>query len=183
MTNHLFPINFSGSWFSQNEPKRCSAHIASWLYDQDSLTQKLARFYSDFQIKIRQQKTIYPTTVPFSVFFSNETSIFVREVFLHCDGLPVVFAQTEIPLSTSSQIEEKLTELGTESLGTILFENPNIKRGEIEIAQFSQNSQLVQSIEQDCSHSLWARRSLFYVNATPLLVSELFLPASGIYTA
>ena len=141
MANILPPIDFTGSWRRKNNRKQCPPHTASWLYDQDSLTQKLVRFCSNFQVKIRQQQTICPTEATLSGFFCNQPCIFVRDVFLHCDGLPVVFAQTEIPLTTSSQIHEKLTELGTESLGSILFKNPNVKRGEIEIAQFSENSQ------------------------------------------
>ena len=96
----------------------------------------------------------------------------------------MVFAQTEIPLSTLTGEQAKLAEIGVQSLGKILFQDSSMKRGKIEVAQFKEKSQLVQlcqPLKQNCTHSLWARRSLFNLHNKPLLVSELFLPASGIY--
>ena len=59
-----------------------------------------------------------------------------------------------------------------------------MSRDGFEFAEFKQPSsahQLAQTIDQPAENSLWARRSMFYLNGYPLLVSELFLPASGIY--
>ena len=184
MLNHLFPISLSASWVSQNQTEQCSEKVSSWLYDQNSLTQKLERLYQKFHVQVRQQITISSTSPSLSGYFANDANILLREVFLCCDDVPVVFAQTEIPLSTLTQEQAQLAEIGSESLGRILFQDPSMKRGAIEIAQFREKSQLdllCQPLNQSCNHSLWARRSLFYLNNKPLLVSELFLPASTLY--
>ncbi len=184
MLNHLFPISSSTSWLSEIKPEQCPEKISSWLYDHNSLTQKLEKLCEKFHVQVRQQITISSADPSLSCYFSNEAKVLVREVFLYCDDLPVVFAQTEIPLSTLTQEQAQLAEIGSQSLGKILFQDPSMKRGAIEVAQFAENPQLdllCHSLNQSCDHSLWARRSLFYLNDKPLLVSELFLPASGIY--
>lgn len=185
MLNNLFPLSSSASWLSEITAEQCSEKIRSWLYDPRSLTKKLEKSCHKFHIRVKQQLTINPAVSKLSHYFDNTDKIFVREVFLCCDDLPVVFAQTEIPLSTLTEQQTQLAEIGTQSLGKILFQDPSMRRGAIEVAQFTENSPvnaLCSSLGQCCADNLWARRSLFYVNAKPLLVSELFLPASGIYT-
>ncbi|MFT4836683.1 MAG: chorismate--pyruvate lyase, partial [Psychromonas sp.] len=75
-------------------------------------------------------------------------------------------------------------EIGTDSLGKFLFQDPSMRRDKIEVAQFPVYSavhQLCTVLNQEVDFPLWGRRSLFYVNNKALLVSEVFLPASGIY--
>ena len=79
---------------------------------------------------------------------------------------------------------DQLNDIGTEPLGNILFQDPTMRRGLIEIAHSTKKSQLTTLetlLNQKFDHSLWARRSFFYLNEKPLLVSELFLPAAAIY--
>ena len=182
MLNHLPPLSLPAYWVSQNKTEQYTAKINSWLYDNDSLTQKLETLSQKFEVHIRQQRTMNATDSALSGYFDQENSVLLREVFLHCDDLPVIFAQTEIPLSTLTQ---ELADLGSDSLGNILFKDKTMRRGPIEVAQLTEKSQLntlCESIKQNCSHPLWVRRSLFYLNNKPLLVSELFLPASDIYS-
>ncbi|MCP4323618.1 MAG: chorismate lyase, partial [Alteromonadales bacterium] len=156
---------------------------AEWLYDHNSLTKKLESQCSAFSIEIKQQVSVRPSSL-LSSYFKNEEKILVREVFLFCDEIPVVFAQTEIPYSTLTEQQTQLAEVGEKSLGKVLFQDPTMLRGQIEVTEFKNNSifhQLTDDLKQPINHSLWARRSLFYLNNKPLLVSELFLPASGIY--
>lgn len=184
MLNHLFPIGSSASWDPRNKVEQCPEKISSWLYDNNSLTEKLERLYQKFHVQLRQQITVSSTTPCLSGYFSTDSNILVREVFLYGNGVPVVFAQTEIPFSTLTEEQAMLAEVGSQSLGRILFQDPSMKRGAIEVAQFIEKSQLnplCRSLNQNCNHALWARRSLFYLNGKPLLVTELFLPASGIY--
>lgn len=185
MVKQLFPISSSTDWFSDPKTAQCPKSIASWLYDQHSLTEKLEKQCHTFHVQIKQEVTTTPGNPTLSNLFPNEQNIHAREVFLCCDSLPVVFAQTEIPLSTLNSAEAQLATVGSQSLGKILFQDPSMRRGAIEVAKFSEIPQLkalCSSLNQEYNHSLWARRSLFYLNNQPLLVSELFLPASGIYS-
>ena len=53
-----------------------------------------------------------------------------------------------------------ILKIGSRPLGEILFDNPKIERGHLEVGSF-QNS--------------WARRSTFTLGKTNLLVTEIFL--------
>jgi len=183
MPNNILPLGASTIWTSETLSSYCNGKVASWLYDHNSLTEKLEASYSHFSVKVKQQFSVKPSK-HLSALFNSEEKILVREVFLYCDHKPVVFAQTEIPYSTLTEEQEKLIEIGDQSLGKILFQDPTMLRGQIEVTEFKNGSpfhQLSAELKQPVEHSLWARRSLFYLNNKPLLVSELFLPASGIY--
>jgi len=185
MLNHLSPFSASTSWLSEIAAGQCTEKIRSWLYDPRSLTEKLEKSCHKFDVQVNQQLTLNSADPKLSHYFNNKDKIFVRDVFLCCDDIPVVFAQTEMPLSTLTGQQAQLTEIGSQSLGKLLFQDPSMYRGVIEVAKFTKNSPvkaLCSSIGQCCADDLWARRSVFYLNAKPLLVSELFLPASGIYT-
>jgi chorismate--pyruvate lyase len=180
---NILPIGALTSWISETKPPHCKQSIANWLYDHNSLTKKLESQCSHFSVEIIQQVSLTPNGL-LSKCFEHEDKILVREVFLFCDDKPVVFAQTEMPFSTLTDHQIKLAEIGEQSLGNILFQDPTMLRGQIEVTEFNKDSifhQLADDLKQSVGHSLWARRSLFYINNKPLLVSELFLPASGIY--
>ncbi len=182
--NRLLPLASAAPWITGTECLPCSSKVRSWLLDQDSLTQKLQASAQSLQVKVRQQVILTDSEDSLSSHFASEKKVLVREVFLCCDDLPVVFAQTEIPFSTLTEQQAQLADIGTRSLGSILFKDPSMRRDQIEVAQFPLHSavhQLCENLNQDSGFPLWGRRSLFYVNNKPLLVSEVFLPASGIY--
>jgi len=183
MHNNIFPFGSLTHWISETKPAHCNEKIAAWLYDHNSLTNKLQLTFNHFSVEVKQQISCTPNKF-ISQFFKNEKKILIREVFLHCDGKPVVFAQTEIPFSTLREQPVDLDNIGEQALGTILFQDPTMLRGQIEVTEFKKGSifhQLAEDLQQPVKHSLWARRSLFYLSNKPLLVTELFLPASGIY--
>ena len=70
---------------------------------------------------------------------------------------PVVNARSLIPLTEDTT---DILKIGSRPLGEILFDDPEIKRGHLELGSF-QNS--------------WARRSTFTIGKTNLLVTEIFL--------
>lgn len=184
MLNQLLPINLSTHWYSEIDINQCTEKLHSWLYDQSSLTEKLEHTCNKFHVEVKQQVTIDSQKIILSGCFPQESQLLVREVLLYCDDVAVVYAQTEIPFSTLTDKQAALESLGEQSLGRVLFQDSSMRRGAIEVCQFTNKSDLhrfTESIKQPCKHDLWARRSLFYINDKPLLVSELFLPASGVY--
>ena len=163
--------------------ENCSQKIHDWLFDSNSLTAKLEALTPDFYVEVQQQVMIAPSPL-LSGYFNNEKQIYLREVLLYSKGVPVIFAQTDIPYSTLTQDEALLAHVGDHSLGKILFNNASMRRGRIEATCFEPQSKIHQYCEQlnqPIDKPIWARRSLFYLNNKPLLVTELFLPALGIY--
>lgn len=104
---------------------------------------------------------------------------FVREVHLLCDGRPWVFARTVIPRTTLTGPRRRLTRLKTRPLGAVLFADPSMQRGPVEIARLTPCDKLFPSAIQHLAQQpgmIWGRRSLFTLGGKPLLVSEIFLP-------
>lgn len=104
----------------------------------------------------------------------------VREVFLECDGTPWVFARTVVPPRTLRGPARRLAHLGERSLGAVLFADPRVTRGEVELARLTPGERLHGRVREHAGRDpgeVWARRSRFDIRGRPLLVTEVFLPA------
>jgi chorismate--pyruvate lyase len=106
--------------------------------------------------------------------------VWIREVRLFCDNQPWVFARTLIPTSTLRGCYKRLTHLGTRPLGEVLFTDPMVRRGEVEVARIDAAQCLYRHALAGLAASgdtIWGRRSVFYIHGQPLLVCEIFLPS------
>lgn len=90
----------------------------------------------------------------------------IREVELRCGETVWVQARSILPRSSLLGMGRRLTRLGNQSLGSVLFRNPHLVRGDIACAQLLLRNQLC-----------WARRSRLSVHGYPVLVAEAFFPA------
>lgn len=103
----------------------------------------------------------------------------IRQVRLMCNDIPWVFARTVIPRATLTGRRRRLAGLGNKPLGAMLFADPGMKRGEIELSRIGPTQPLFQQALEGAEKtpdSVWGRRSLFYLSSKPLLVSEIFIP-------
>jgi chorismate--pyruvate lyase len=103
----------------------------------------------------------------------------VREVELMCGDAAMVFARTIIPASSLRGPARRLGMLGTKPLGEVLFSDPRMRRGPIEVARLQPRHTLFAAATatlEDRPDELWGRRTLFYLAGVPLLVNEIFLP-------
>jgi len=150
------PNKFQWRLFSANE--NIPEHVLAWLLDNKSLTSKLRNKYSDFCVNIISQEENKPYECELNLLNSNKIQTFiVREVELIGFGQPVVFARSVIPKNTDT---DNILAIGSKPLGEILFNDPKIVRGHLEVGSFN---------------NTWARRSTFTIADTKLLVSEIFL--------
>ena len=130
--------------------------VLFWIRDDQSLTQKLKKRYSDFRVEVHKQEELEIYNHEINQL-GNEEQFIVREVFLCGDNNPVVFARSVIPKNTKT---ESIMKIGNKPLGEILFTDPNIFREPIEIT---------------FHNDIWGRRSIFVMNNSRILVSEFFL--------
>lgn len=80
--------------------------------------------------------------------------------------------------------QRRLAYLRNRSLGAVLFADPTMHRGEVEIARIPHADQLFALATARLSRppdEIWGRRSTFYLSGKPLLVSEFFLPGVGAF--
>jgi len=179
----LFPVTLSSRWQS---PAHCNLpeYLLSWLLDPNSLTARLKKHSQQFRVELLGQ-SIEPCQE--SETFANIKAgeeVLVREVLLYCDEKPQVFARSLLPLSSLTGAEQALANLGTQSLGQVLFNNPSLQRETIEIALFDLNSsvaKLAQQLNLANQEELWGRRSVFVLENKPLMVAEVFLPDAIAY--
>ena len=175
------PVWMKGrSFFINSAPK----NLQSWLIDRDSLTRRLVcacqQIKKEFRVEVFHQswEKPQPSEAKLLGMKANELG-FVRQVHLYCGNQPWVYAKTVIPRSTLHGELQKLTKLGTQPLGAVLFANPHILRDEIQIAQLTKKHSMFSLATEKSiatSASIWGRRSVFRIANKPLLVSEIFLP-------
>ncbi len=110
----------------------------------------------------------------------TEELAWVREMHWQCQQQNWIYARAVIPKAHLNEKTNSLMDIGARSLGDYLFKDPNLSRSEFEFAYFLAKHPYYVAAQIDHSEAptgIWARRSIFYYYATPLLVSEFFLPA------
>lgn len=155
-------------------PEPPSGELFDWLCGQGSLTQRLtAAGPNDFRVKVLQEQQ-QPARADEAAALGLPTGhrIWSREVLLHTDGAPRVFARTIADLQAFNAAGVHLENLGSRSLGDLLFSDPQIQRKPIEISRYPASWLPNEHRCDDC----WARRSLFAGERLQLLVCEVFLP-------
>jgi len=179
----LFPITLASHWQNSDTCTQ-PEHLQSWLLDPDSLTARLKKHCHQFRVELLGQK-VEPCQAHEAVAdIPVGEKVLVREVLLYCDDKPQVFARSLLPLSSLTGAEQELANLGTKSLGQVLFNNPSLERKTIEVAMFDDNStvgKLAKNLQLEVPHSLWGRRSIFVLDDKPLMVAEVFLPNAYAY--
>lgn len=157
------------------------AGLRCWLLDNESLTDALIqRCPGTFQVRVLSQRWDWPLLDERELLgMRPRVRALVRHVHLLCGGEPWVFARTVIPPRTLRGRLRRLAFLGTRPLGAVLFADPGMARGELQVARIRPGHYLFDAatvgLDRD-AHEIWGRRSVFRLSDKPLLVSEIFLP-------
>lgn len=158
-----------------------SAGLWDWLLDGSSLTRRLQIACGDqFQVQVLRQRWGIPLAGERRALGIRQGGrALIREVQLLCGATPWVYARTVIPVQTLRGPQRRLAHLGSKPLGAALFADPNLGRGEVEVARIAAGEKVfAQALGEAIStEAIWGRRSLFWTGGAPLLVSEFFLPA------
>lgn len=169
------------SWFPR--VRALPLEWADWLFDPGSLTQRLRRKCPNhFCVHVLHQGWARPTLDETRALgLRSNAWAWIREVRLMCGEQPWVFARTLIPPTTLRGRGRRLIHLGNRPLGQVLFADPRIRRGPVEIARLVVGQKLhrrafIGLVEPP--DAIWGRRSIFWIDGHhPLLVCEIFLPA------
>jgi len=172
------------------KPHRCflrssiPAGLSDWLLDRASLTRRLQQLCpgkppGGFRVQVLSQVRDRPRLDEVQVLGMRygEMAI-VRQVLLLCDGNPWVYARTVIPVTSLRGKLQRLTGLGTRPLGGVLFADPGMRRGGVELAEILPGQVVYAAATGHMRQrpaAIWGRRSVFRIAGKPLLVSEIFL--------
>jgi len=181
----LFPVTLSGLW---RDARSCPLpeNLQDWLLDPNSLTARLKSQCQQFRVELLGQRVESCQDSEAVTLIPKGEQVLVREVLLFCDDKPQVFARSLLPLSSLTGSEQALANLGTQSLGQVLFNNPSLERQIIEVASFDANSAVAAlakklQLPTFTPENLWGRRSIFVLENKPLMVAEVFLPEAFAY--
>jgi chorismate--pyruvate lyase len=158
--------------------------MRAWLTAGGSLTARLTAHSDAFRVQRLHQRTAICLADEARVIgMQRPGRVLEREVLLRCDGAPVVFAHTVVPMSATATDWPLFNALGERSLGSTLFYDPLVTRGELEFARIRAGHPLMQRARAalgagvDGGTVLYARRCLYRRHRGSLLVTEVFLPA------
>lgn len=166
----LSVINFDTRWSTYRRPYslRVPRMWRQWLCDRGSLTKHLITASDNqFRVEVQRQDWFLPSRCEAKALgIKTRQMALIREVKLIGKDQTLVFARTVIPASTLTGRQKQLATLGNTSLGSLLFKDPSMRRGKLQISRLNLSS----------TEQVWARRSIFFLSGKPLLVCEVFLP-------
>jgi chorismate--pyruvate lyase len=153
-----------------------------WLATGGSLTAHLVAHSAAFRVqRLHQRTALCLPDEARAIGMARPGRVWEREVLLRCDGRPVVFAHTVVPMSASASDWPLFSALGERSLGSTLFDDPQVRRGELEFARIRAGHPLMQRARAALGGAedtiLFARRCLYRRHRGTLLVTEVFLPS------
>jgi len=163
----------------RRRPAAGAADYRPWLIDRGSLTDRLRERCKAFRVELVFQGPRRAARDERFVAGGREQRVFVREVFLSCGRTRVVFAHSVTRLANLRGTWRGLVRLGTQPLGAALFADPRVRRRPLRFRRVSPGDELH---ARACAATgkrlpgLWARRSLFILGKSPILVTEIFLP-------
>ncbi len=149
--------------------------LRGWLTEPGSLTARCQSVCHDFRVR----RLSFGKARPLTDTLPPHQLVWVREVVLECDGVPVIFAHTTLSTAVNGRLSRWLARLGSRSLGSLLFAYPGFQRGAIEYCRLDRRDalfRLASALTEDVPY-LWARRSMHRLGKQEVLVTEVFLPA------
>jgi len=174
------------AWQPHARAVRAPAAMHDWLVTPGSLTARLVASSRAFRVRRLHQFTA-PCLVDeaAAIGLARRQQVWEREVLLECDGQPVVFAHTVVPTSCDASDWPLFSALGERSLGSTLFYDPLVRRGQLEFARLRADHPLVRRAhaalgaagELEQQNIYYARRCVYRRRQGLLLVTEVFLPA------
>ena len=152
-------------------------NLGPWLIDDGSLTRKLVALSKDqFEVQVLRQEVATPGAAEANALkMTQQTPVMIREVVLKGRERPWVFARSILPMTTMTGRLAGLRTLSNQPLGELLFQDPSMTREPLEAACLPARILSVPAALAAGDEPLWARRSVFFLDQKPLLVSEVFL--------
>ena len=156
--------------------------MSEWLTNRASLTARLVAHCKQFRVqRLFQGQSMCLRDEFTQIDLVRPQRVIEREVLLMCDEVPVVYAHTVLPRTATADEWPLFASLGNRSLGTTLFNDPLVHRGQLQFARLHLGHPLMRKIValnllKEVPNFLYARRSVFMRHGAKLLVTEVFLP-------
>ncbi|MEX5745037.1 chorismate lyase [Massilia sp. X63] len=158
------------------------APMRDWLTTEGSLTARLMAHSERFRVRrLHQHAATCLADEARAIGLPRPGRVWEREVLLECDGIPRVFGHTVVPAVCTASDWPLFSALGERSLGTTLFYDPLVRRGQLEYARIRAGHPLMGRVRAAIGGSddtlYYARRCVYRRHQGLLLVTEVFLPS------
>jgi len=149
-----------------------------WLLDTGSLTERLQQKSAGaFRVQRLSQRWGVPHLSERQLLqLPLRQHALIREVVLLCHEQPWVYARSVLPVASLTGSLRQLRKLQNQSLGALIFQQPNLERSEFEVCLLPPQSDYIH-VDYRQDQGAWARRSGFALAGKSLMVSEVFLQA------
>ena len=155
-------------WLARAQATGAPAAMQAWMASAGSLTARLIAHSTAFRVqRLHQHGAMCLADEAAIIGFARPGRVWEREVLLCCDGKPVVFAHTVVPVANTASDWPLFSALGEKSLGSTLFYDPLVLRGSLEFARIRAGHPLMQRAraalgdELGAAAVLYARRCLY----------------------
>lgn len=183
MSRRIRSFNGEPKWQPAGMPSKLDLPpgLMDWMMDRGSLTRQVINACGGrFRVRVIRQQwdRAFPSESDLLGIKPRQRCM-LREVQLHCDDTPWVFARTLIPATSLIGAARRLAHLGEKPLGAVLFADRDVRRGMSQFACILPPHELFRHATEGMGQrpdELWGRRTVFHVSGRPLLVNELFLP-------
>ena len=155
--------------------------LRRWLLDRGSLTCRIQLRCENFRLDVLSQRLAAARRDERAVIgVRADADCMVREISLNCGSQPLVFAHSVVEPCALRGPWHMLMTLGTRPLGAAVFSNPRVERYALRFRKIGRQHALYRHASEFIARpppTLWARRSVFVLRNSRLLVTEVFLPA------
>ena len=160
--------------------------LLPWVTYQYSLTDRLQERAGNTCLQVLAQRWVAPDWWDKYVLRIEDETVLHREILMWAGQEACWYARTIIPKATYQANTLLFSRLQTESLGTLIFNEPQIKRVYLMHYSISQQSieyHWLNQLLHGSSKTLWVRLSAFTVNDdSPFFLIETLLPALERYS-
>jgi chorismate-pyruvate lyase len=170
-------------WLSPADAqKRLSQAHYTQLTDKGSLTRSIrTNCPEQFRLELIDHSLTSPDEGERALLELDDTAkVLSRRIFLCCGDYAKVFAKTIIGLTEKNKsLTDKVDGLGSQSLGSILFNDPLAEKRLMHLALISIDHPFFKGVDlasQNYNNSdIWVRRSVYDYEGCDLIVYEAFL--------
>lgn len=145
-----------------------------WLFNEESLTKRLTELsHGQFAVNVLLEEWQLLRKDEYQMLGVAATQLgWVREVLLLGQGEPWVYARSVAMQTDLNNPHYNLTNIGSKSLGSILFSDKSFHRTPLEFVRYP-----IELLPVDLAYSdLLGRRSRFINQHVNIMVQEVFLP-------
>jgi chorismate--pyruvate lyase len=148
--------------------------VLDWLFNEDSLTRRLTGLSNNgFSVMpLHEGWQVLRADECTALELAQGSEGWVREVYLRGHGEKWVFARSVAARSALEHDGLLMDQLGTRSLGELLFSDKAFERGAMQVCRYP----AAWLPAEDAQDALWGRRSRFSRARLSILVAEVFLP-------